>query len=197
MLWASFTTSCAYRPQTRALVNSKKAPGLNYSDRSLILTYKALNAAYYSLVYKEPSVNSSFSRGLHTMNCRICGEFAIVSIGLLQPWIEYIFNLSAIEAAMAYFGPYFVTCNDSFEVVTEDILHDAIYYVGTIGCVEAPGDLTRNLLKRLKLGGMLIFNAPNRVVCDQLTACRTKVLSQAFWQTVTGLAETPDRSFSR
>src|SRR4051794_18052082 len=27
-----------------------------------------------------------------------------------------------------------------------------------------------------------------------LAACRTGVLSQAFWQTVTGLAETPDRS---
>jgi hypothetical protein len=30
---------------------------------------------------------------------------------------------------------------------------------------------------------------------DNLAACRTGVLSQAFWQTVPGLAETPDRWF--
>ncbi len=66
----------------------------------------------------------------------------------------------AIEYARMAFG-------DHFALVGSPSIHrrapyDLIYHVGMIGCVGDPVVLTRQLLKLLKPGGRLVFNAPNR-----------------------------------
>jgi len=40
--------------------------------------------------------------------------------------------------------------------------YDVIYHVGVIGCVADPIGLTTELLRMLRPGGKLLFNAPNR-----------------------------------
>lgn len=72
----------------------------------------------------------------------------------------------AIEAAVQRFGPH-------FEIFDEDAIiaagpYDAIYHVGTVGCVPSPLMMTEFLLKQLRPGGLLVFNAPN------LNAIRSK-----------------------
>ena len=53
------------------------------------------------------------------------------------------------------FGDHFAT------EIPEDGQFDAIYHVGTIGCVAEPAGMTRSLIDRLRPGGILVFNAPN------------------------------------
>ena len=69
--------------------------------------------------------------------------------------------------------------------------YDVIYHVGTIGCVADPIGMTRDLLRMLRPGGRLLFNAPNRDACalrDQLwfdTAPPPDVVTlfpPGFWQ---------------
>lgn len=73
---------------------------------------------------------------------------------------------SALEAAQSSFGNHFVTPDDSR--VNFGAPYDAIYHVGTIGCLEDPIGVTRMWLSMLKPGGILVFNAPNRQICDVL-----------------------------
>lgn len=76
---------------------------------------------------------------------------------------------NAFKTAKANFGDYFVQAGDpSIEARAP---YDAIFHVGTIGCVADPVGLTRQWLDLLKPGGRLLFNAPNRGSCslpDQL-----------------------------
>jgi hypothetical protein len=53
--------------------------------------------------------------------------------------------------------------------------------------------LVRELLVEIAIRSAATLIAPDPPLA--LAACRTGVLSQAFWQTVPGLAETPDRWF--
>jgi hypothetical protein len=66
--------------------------------------------------------------------------------------------------------------------------------------------LTAYAILALTVLGLLAYNefleirhnlAQNFEKSEALAACRTGVLSQAFWQTVVGLGETPDRLVSR
>jgi 2-polyprenyl-3-methyl-5-hydroxy-6-metoxy-1,4-benzoquinol methylase len=65
----------------------------------------------------------------------------------------------AIESAKADFGPRFFA-NDA-DIISENSPYDIIYHTGMIGCVSNPIELTRSLLRLLKPGGKLLFNAPN------------------------------------
>jgi SAM-dependent methyltransferase len=69
-------------------------------------------------------------------------------------------SLEAIASARAAFGDHFALAGSS--LVEERAPYDAIYHVGTIGCVADPLGMTRRLLSLLKPGGRLLFNAPNR-----------------------------------
>jgi len=69
----------------------------------------------------------------------------------------------AINAAREAFGAHFVgVCST---VLQKDSAYDVIYHVGTIGCVNDPLGLTTDLLRMLKPGGQLLFNAPNVDSC--------------------------------
>ena len=63
----------------------------------------------------------------------------------------------AITSARAAFGDHFAVGLDSAQPP-----YDVIYHVGLIGCVADPIALTQRLLRMLKPGGTLLFNAPNR-----------------------------------
>lgn len=67
---------------------------------------------------------------------------------------------TAISAAAAAFGDHFRLAGDP--VIEARAPYDAIFHVGTIGCVADPVGMTRQLLGLLKPGGRLLFNAPNR-----------------------------------
>lgn len=71
---------------------------------------------------------------------------------------------TAVESARRNFGDHFGLPDDPR--LHANAAYDAIFHVGTIGCVEDPVKLTSDLLSLLKPGGTLAFNAPNRQVCD-------------------------------
>jgi SAM-dependent methyltransferase len=62
------------------------------------------------------------------------------------------------------FGEYF--CLPTELTVENGLAYDAIYFVGTIGCVEDPLMFVRQALSKLKSGGILVFNAPNVEACE-------------------------------
>lgn len=66
----------------------------------------------------------------------------------------------AVDAARAAFGPHFAVAGGG--EIDARAPYDVIYHVGLIGCVADPIAFTRSLLSRLRPGGMLLFNAPNR-----------------------------------
>ncbi len=69
-------------------------------------------------------------------------------------------SADAVASARAAFGEHFCTSDapDAYGGGPFDI----IYHVGVIGCVADPIALTRDLLGKLKPGGRLLFNAPNK-----------------------------------
>jgi len=67
---------------------------------------------------------------------------------------------SALAAARAAFGDHFLAAGDPR--IAAQAPYDVIYHVGTIGCLADPVGMTRDLLRLLKPGGRLLFNAPNR-----------------------------------
>ncbi len=69
----------------------------------------------------------------------------------------------AVSAATASFGDHFALADSPRAMVGGP--YDLIYHVGLIGCVADPVGLTRSLLEKLKPGGKLIFNTPNRDAC--------------------------------
>ncbi len=79
----------------------------------------------------------------------------------------YGFDISqtAILEASKNFGEHFYLASPEFLMANSP--YDAIYHVGTIGCVESPLRMTNYLLSLLKPGGLLIFNAPNRRYLEQ------------------------------
>jgi 2-polyprenyl-3-methyl-5-hydroxy-6-metoxy-1,4-benzoquinol methylase len=72
---------------------------------------------------------------------------------------------TVIDAAVAQFGAHF--CTPDAEEIAKRRPYDAIYHVGTIGCVESPIEMTRSLLEWLRPGGLLVFNAPNVNACKE------------------------------
>jgi len=73
---------------------------------------------------------------------------------------------SAIRSAVRAFGDHFAVAGR--ENLSSMAPFDAIYHVGTIGCVESPIDLTYELLSLLRSGGVLFFNAPDRRACVEM-----------------------------
>jgi SAM-dependent methyltransferase len=72
-------------------------------------------------------------------------------------------SASVLDAAQADFGPFFV---DAYSpAVADRSPYDVIYHIGTIGCVSDPITMTRSLLRMLRPGGKLLFNAPNALAC--------------------------------
>jgi SAM-dependent methyltransferase len=69
----------------------------------------------------------------------------------------------AISGAKELFGDHFVQADS--RAVENGAPYDVIYHVGTIGCVGDPLSFTRDLLKMLQPGGLLLFNAPNADSC--------------------------------
>jgi SAM-dependent methyltransferase len=69
----------------------------------------------------------------------------------------------AIAGAREAFGNHFISADST--VIQDRAPYDAIYHVGTIGCVSDPLSFTCHLLRMLKPGGQLLFNAPNAESC--------------------------------
>ncbi|MFN0076458.1 MAG: class I SAM-dependent methyltransferase [Prosthecobacter sp.] len=69
----------------------------------------------------------------------------------------------AVSAASASFGDHFALAGSAR--AESGGPYDLIYHVGLIGCVADPLGLTRDLIKKLKPGGRLVFNVPNRNAC--------------------------------
>jgi 2-polyprenyl-3-methyl-5-hydroxy-6-metoxy-1,4-benzoquinol methylase len=76
---------------------------------------------------------------------------------------------TAIEKAREAFGDHFDTV-ESAGASSPARLFDGIYHLGTIGCVESPIEFTSRLLAKLKPGGVLMFNAPSRRQCEELSS---------------------------
>jgi SAM-dependent methyltransferase len=94
-----------------------------------------------------------------------CARGFLTSYFILGGWSITGVDISAeaIKAARANFGEHFALSDPPS--LAGHGPYDAIYHVGTIGCVSDPVGLTRLLLKMLKPGGKLLFNAPNRAAC--------------------------------
>jgi 2-polyprenyl-3-methyl-5-hydroxy-6-metoxy-1,4-benzoquinol methylase len=73
---------------------------------------------------------------------------------------------TAVAAAIKSFGDHFCLPDDPR--IRAEAPYDVIYHVGTIGCVASPVEMTKELISLLKPGGVLVFNAPNRMSCDFL-----------------------------
>lgn len=66
---------------------------------------------------------------------------------------------TVIGNAASLFGDHFCLTGD--KRIKEGKPYDAIYYVGTIGCVDTPLEMTIDFFDMLRPGGALVFNAPN------------------------------------
>ncbi len=71
----------------------------------------------------------------------------------------------AVTSANEMFGNHFALAGSP--EMEARAPYDAIYHVGTIGCVGDPVGMTEQLLGLLKPGGTLLFNSPNRDACNQ------------------------------
>jgi SAM-dependent methyltransferase len=69
----------------------------------------------------------------------------------------------AIAGAREAFGDHFISADST--AIQDRAPYDAIYHIGTIGCVGDPLSFTSHLLRMLKPGGQLFFNAPNADSC--------------------------------
>lgn len=72
---------------------------------------------------------------------------------------------TAVEMAKSSFGPHYYVPEELPS--PDDRQYDAIYFVGTIGCVDDPLEFIRQALVKLRPGGMLLFNAPNVEACEK------------------------------
>jgi SAM-dependent methyltransferase len=96
---------------------------------------------------------------------------------------------TAIEKARSIFGDHFVQMDDA--CLSRSNYFDIIYHVGTIGCVNDPIRFTKKLLKLLKPGGRLLFNAPDVNAVKEMKAIWTNLtpppdlitlFEERFWE---------------
>jgi SAM-dependent methyltransferase len=94
-----------------------------------------------------------------------CGRGCLTSYFILSGCqiIGTDVSVVAISGARTAFGDHFFSADSP--VIQNGAPYEAIYHVGTIGCVSDPLRLTRELLRLLKPGGQLLFNAPNAEAC--------------------------------
>ena len=95
------------------------------------------------------------ARGFLTSYFILCGH-DILGIDVSQ---------DAVASANEVFGNHFALAGSA--EIEARAPYDAIYHVGTIGCVGDPVGMTEQLLGLLKPGGTLLFNSPNRDACNQ------------------------------
>jgi len=69
----------------------------------------------------------------------------------------------AIAGARVAYGDHFISADST--AIQDRAPYYAIYDIGTIGCVGDPLSFTSHLLRMLKPGGQLLFNAPNADSC--------------------------------
>ena len=91
-----------------------------------------------------------------------CSRGYLTSLFILEPRriLGVDVSCEAVDAARAAFGPHFAVAGDA--EIDARAPYDVIYHVGLIGCVADPIGFTRSLLRMLRPGGVLLFNAPNR-----------------------------------
>jgi len=70
---------------------------------------------------------------------------------------------SAVGWAKEAFGDHFAPIGS--QRAGSSASYDVVYHVGTIGCVESPLEMTEDLLRCVRRGGLLLFNAPNAYEC--------------------------------
>jgi len=72
---------------------------------------------------------------------------------------------TAVEMAKSSFGPHYYVPEELPSL--DERQYDAIYFVGTIGCVDDPLEFVTQALVKLRPGGILLFNAPNVEACEK------------------------------
>ncbi len=94
-----------------------------------------------------------------------CARGCLTSYFILAGWEIKGADVSpdAISGARAAFGDHFIPADST--AIQDRAPYDAIYHVGTIGCVGDPLSFTGRLLRMLKPEGQLFFNAPNADSC--------------------------------
>ena len=70
---------------------------------------------------------------------------------------------AAVDDATRSFGDHFAIAGS--KRILDGAPYASILHVGLIGCVSDPVGLTRELLEFLQPGGVLVFNAPNKLAC--------------------------------
>jgi SAM-dependent methyltransferase len=99
-----------------------------------------------------------------------CGKGALTSLFIVSGYdvLGVDVSATAIRAARENFGDHFA--EPAALQAASGQPYDCVYHVGTIGCVEAPLEFTRSLLRLLRPGGQLVFNAPDADACRQRRA---------------------------
>lgn len=94
-----------------------------------------------------------------------CSKGYLTAYFILRGFNAYGVDVSraAIKKATKRFGRHFYIYGDP--AIDNNAPYDAIYHVGTIGCVDSPISVTKYLLGLLKPDGILVFNAPNVSAC--------------------------------
>jgi SAM-dependent methyltransferase len=125
----------------------------------------------------ELSTRSSYKFVIDEIEKMVSKRIRILECGCSRGYLASYFILSgydiigidisetAIRAAVADFGPFFF--HSSCGTIADRGPFDVIYHIGTIGCVADPIGLTNELLSLLRVGGKLVFNAPNKEGCWQ------------------------------
>lgn len=95
---------------------------------------------------------------------------------------------TAVKAATKYFGNHFFLPQ---KLANQNLVYDAIFHVGTIGCVEFPLDFIQESLNQLRRNGILVFNAPNNAaakkfgdiwVSDTMPPDLVTLFSDGIWE---------------
>jgi len=121
--------------------------------RGLVATrskYRAVVDAVQSVPHEARLLEVGCSRGYLTSYFILAGR-DVLGIDASE---------DAVNEARERFGDHFAVVGDPR--IERGGPYDFIYHVGLIGCVGSPADLTRYLLRLLRPGGTLFFNAPNR-----------------------------------
>jgi SAM-dependent methyltransferase len=118
-------------------------------------------AAKYSFVIESVEQQSTSSKLLEVG----CARGYLTSYFILAGYDITGSDVSpdAIAGAREAFGDHFIPAGST--AIQDRSPYDIIYHVGTIGCVGDPLSLTSDLMKMLKPGGQLLFNAPNADSC--------------------------------
>lgn len=151
-------------------------------------------SVYCSHRYAEDNASKNFKNGPLELRKHLCRTLknrfviesiesesnirSILEVGCSRGYLTAYFILkgydilgtdiaeSAVASAARAFGDHFAVYG-RVDLSTMGPF-DAAYHVGTIGCVESPIDMTRELLSLLRPGGILLFNSPDVEACREM-----------------------------